>query len=133
MKFFEALKTFATASKAAKSGFEEVSGTQLSDEYFAYKDSVKTYVWWWVVDIASGLAVSPKLNSLKECRDWLKNLSDEDRAKIEQKKLEPFYKAQCEKRAAWKPEAVESLDFDIVFEQLNNLYEEVGQEILDLN
>ena len=131
MEFFEALKTFITATRAGEGGFKEVSGTQLTDEYFAYKDGVRNETWWWVIDIKSGLAVAPKFKTLKDCKDWLKNISDEELAKIEQKKLEPRYQEQCNKLAAWKPTTTESLDFDVVFEALNDLYEEVGQEILD--
>ena len=130
MEFFEAIKTFVTATKADKSGFVEVAGTSLSPEYFAYKDSVRSENWWWVVDKASGLAISPKLKTFKDCKEFLTNLSDEEKTKIEQKKAEPFYKEQCAKLAAWKPAETESLDFDVVFEELNTLYEEVEQKLL---
>ena len=130
MEFFEAIKTFVTATKADKSGFVEVAGTSLSPEYFAYKDSVRSENWWWVVDKASGLAISPKLKTFKDCKEFLTNLSDEEKTKIEQKKAEPFYKEQCAKLAAWKPTETESLDFDVVFEELNTLYEEVEQKLL---
>lgn len=133
MEFFEAIKTFITATLSGEGGFKEVSGTQLTDEYFAYKDGVRSETWWWIVDIKSGLAISPKLKSLKECREWLKNISNDALVKIEQKKLEPFYQEQCAKLAAWKPVETESLDFDIVFEALNDLYEEVNQEVLEWN
>ena len=131
MEFFEAIKTFITATHSGKNGFKEVSGIQLSDDYFAYKDGVRSETWWWIVDIKSGLAIPPKHNSLKDCKEWLKNISEEDLAKIEQKKLEPFYQEQCVKLAAWKPVETESLDFDIVFEALNDLYNEVDQEVLE--
>ena len=39
MEFFEAIKTFITAVRSEPSGFKEVAGTKISDEYFAYKDS----------------------------------------------------------------------------------------------
>ena len=46
MEFFEATKTFITATLAGENGFKEVAGTQLSDEYFAYKDGVRSETWW---------------------------------------------------------------------------------------
>ena len=130
MEFFEAIKTFITASRSGKDGFKEVAGTNLSDEYFAYKDGVRSTTWWYVVDKASGLAVSPRLNSLKECKEFLANLSDELKAKIAEAKQSPKYKEQCNKLAAWKPVETESLDFKAVFEELNDLYTEVEQELL---
>lgn len=133
MEFFEAIKTFITASRSGNGGFKEVAGTQLSDEYFAYKDGVRSTTWWYVVDKASGLTISPKLNSLKECKEFLANLSDELKTKIAEAKQNPKYKEQCDKLAAWKPVETESLDFDAVFEELNSIYEEVEQEVLEWN
>lgn len=130
MEFFEAVKTFVTASRAGKDGFVEVAGTNLSDEYFAYKDGVRSETWWWVVDKASGLAIPPKQKSLKDCKEFIANLSDEMKDKIAAARQNQKYENQCAKLAAWKPVETESLDFDIVFEELNNLYTEVEQELL---
>lgn len=133
MEFFEALKTFITASRSGENGFKEVSGTQLTDEYFAYKDGVRSETWWWIIDIPSGLAIAPKMKSLKDCKDYLKNIPNEELAKIEQARLSDQYKEQCAKLAAWKPTKTEELDFDGAFAALNELYEEVDQEILKWN
>jgi len=130
MEFFEATKTFITATLAGENGFKEVAGTQLSDEYFAYKDNVRSDSYWWVVDKASGLAISNKLKTLKDCKEFLANLSEEDKAKIEQIKQSQKYKDQCDKLANWAPATNESLDFNAFFEALNNLYEEVQQKEL---
>jgi hypothetical protein len=42
MEFFEAIKTFIIATRAEASGFKEIAGTKLSDEFFAYKEEGRT-------------------------------------------------------------------------------------------
>jgi hypothetical protein len=42
MEFFEAIKTFVAATIAEPSGFKEIAGTQISDEFFANKEEGRT-------------------------------------------------------------------------------------------
>lgn len=120
MEFFEALYTFTIDTIR---GFKEVAGTKLSDGFAAYQSDVKSFGWS-VIDIASGRTVTSKLPTLTACKKFIKNMPEDMREKIAEIRQKPEYKEHCAKIAAWKPVEVESLDFDAVFEQLNDLYTE---------
>ncbi|MBP5693852.1 MAG: hypothetical protein J6X03_00105 [Bacilli bacterium] len=95
-----ATKTFKTMTLR---GIVEVPGTKLSDEYFAYKIEIKgTLGYWCIVDTASGLSIASKLKTLKDCKDYVANLSEEEIAKINASRATEKYKAQCEKMKAVK-------------------------------
>ena len=76
-------------------GIETVNGKKLSDEYFANQSDVK-YFGWAITDAASGLSIVTKLPTFKACKDYLANLSDEEKAKIAKLKETDKYKKQCE-------------------------------------
>jgi hypothetical protein len=65
MEFFEALKTFIIDTRSE--GLKEVTGTQLTDEYFAHNEG--QYSKWHISDIASGLAIAVKLPTLAACKE----------------------------------------------------------------
>lgn len=125
MEFFEALKTFIIDTRSE--GLKEVTGTKLSDEYFAHNEG--PYSKWHISDIASGLAIVVKLPTLAACKEWLKNIDDETLAKIENARLTDKYKAQCEKVAAFKAKTVESFDFMEAFEALDELEKDSEQKL----
>jgi hypothetical protein len=122
MEFFEALKTYIIDTRSE--GLKEVTGTKLTDEFFAYQSDVKSFGWT-ITDIASGLSIATKLPTLKACRDFIKDMSDEFLAKIEQARLSDKYKAQCERVAAYKSNPVESLSMAEAFDLLDGLYDKV--------
>lgn len=144
MEFFEAIKTFIIATRASESGFQEIAGTKLSDEFFAYKEEGRTLhpeARWIISDIKSGLGLPSKeakgallrFTTLKDCKDWVANIPEEYRQKIDAAKAKPEYAEACQKLAAWKPVETESLDFDVVFEELNKIYEDINQVVLEWN
>lgn len=144
MEFFEAIKTFIIATRASESGFQEIAGTKLSDEFFAYKEEGRTLhpeARWVISDIKSGLGLPSKetkgallrFATLKDCKEWVANIPEDYRQQIDNAKSKPEYAEACERLAAWKPVETESLDFDVVFEALNDIYEDAEQEILEWN
>jgi len=137
MEFFEALKTFIIATRSSESGFEEIAGTQLSDEYFAYKDDGKTLhpeARWIISDIKSGKALPSKetkgallrFATLKDCREWLKDMPEEYKQKIDEVRATTEYASACQKLEEFKKGLIktESLDFMEAFEALSEIYAE---------
>jgi hypothetical protein len=57
-------------------------------------------------------------------------MTDDMKERINIARQKPGYKEWCEKLAAWRPVEKESLDFDVVYEELNDLYKEDDQELL---
>ena len=84
----------------AKQGntFSKVDGTKLSDEYFAYKSDVRGFGWF-ITDFASGSYIACELDSLKACKEYLANMTPEEKEKIEQVKQTPKYQERCDKLA----------------------------------
>ena len=121
MEFFEALQTYIIFTRSE--GFKEVTGTKLTDEYFAYKSDVRGFGWS-ITDTASGLSITSKLETLAACKDYIKNLSNEEIAKIESIRLTDKYKEQCQKLADFKAPKTESFDFMEAFEALDEIYTE---------
>ena len=76
-------------------GIKSVNGKKLSDEYFANQSDVKNFGWA-VTDTASGLSIVTKLPTFKACKEYLDNLSEEEKAKIAKLKETDKYKKQCE-------------------------------------
>ena len=126
MEFFEALQTYIIYTRSE--GFKEVTGTKLSDEYFAYKSDVRGFGWS-ITDTASGLSIATKLDTLAACKEYLKHISNEELAKIENIRLTDKYKEQCQKLAEFKAPKTESFDFMEAFEALNDLYTEAPQQM----
>lgn len=126
MEFFEALQTYVIFTRSE--GFKEVTGTKLSDEYFAYKSDVRGFGWS-ITDTASGLSIATKLDTLAACKEYIKNLSDEELAKIENIRLTDKYKEQCQKLAEFKAPKTESFDFMEAFEALDEIYTESLDQI----
>ena len=126
MEFFEALQTYVIFTRSE--GFKEVTGTKLSDEYFAYKSDVRGFGWS-ITDTASGLSIATKLDTLAACKEYIKNLSDEELTKIENIRLTDKYKEQCQKLAEFKAPKTESFDFMEAFEALDEIYTESLDQI----
>ena len=146
MEFFEAIKTFIIATRAEASGFREIAGTKLSDEFFAYKEEGRTLhpeARWIISDIKSGLGIPNKekkgallrFATLKDCKDWVANIPEEYQQKIAEAKADPKYAEACQRLEDFKNSKVEteSLDFDVVFEELNKIYEDINQVELEWN
>ena len=126
MEFFEALETYIIDTHSQ--GLKEVTGTRINREYFAYRSDVPDFGWS-ITDTASGLALAIKLPTLKACRDYLRALTPEDRAKIEQARSTEEYKKQCEK--VFKHQMKGTLfDFDEAYNALNEIYEDIDQKSL---
>jgi len=126
MEFFEALQTFIIDTRSV--GLKEVTGTKLTDEYFAYQSDVKSFGWT-ISDIASGLSIATKLPTLKACKEFIKNMDNDFLAKIEQARLSDKYKEQCAKVAAYKPETTESMSIIEAFDLLEGIYDKVYDQI----
>lgn len=126
MEFFEALQTYIIYTRSE--GFKEVTGTKLSAEYFAYKLDVRGFGWS-ITDTASGLSIATKLDTLAACKEYIKNLSDEELTKIETIRLTDKYKEQCQKLAEFKAPKTESFDFMEAFEALDKIYTESLDQI----
>lgn len=121
MEFFEALQMFVIFTRSE--GFKEVAGTKLTSEYFAYKSDVRGFGWT-ITDTASGLSIVTKLETLAACKDYIKNISEEELAKIENARLTDKYKEQCQKLAEFKAPKTESFDFMEAFDTLDEIYTE---------
>lgn len=74
--------------------FKAVSGTKLSDGFFAFKHDI-SYFGWCITDIASGLALVNKLKTLQDCKNFIASFSESNKAKIEQFRQTPRYLEQC--------------------------------------
>lgn len=81
--------------------FKKVDGTNLNKEFFAYKSDVRG-AGWSVTDKASGISIKIKLATLKECKDYLANLSEEDQARIADLRQKPRYQKICKELAEFK-------------------------------
>lgn len=75
--------------------FYKVKGTQLSDEFFARNGG--KFVGWVVSDIASGAAIEWHLKTLADCKKFVEEMSDELKARIEERRQTPVYKEVAEK------------------------------------
>ena len=128
MEFFEALQTFIIDTKGE--GLKEVTGTRLTDDYFAFQSDVKSFGWT-VSDKASGVAVATKLPTLKACRDYVKNIPDDTLARWEQFRLSDVYKAQCKRIASFKSKPIEPENVNEAFDLLDSLYEVLDQKTWD--
>lgn len=81
--------------------FKKVDGTNLNKEFFAYKSDVRG-AGWSVTDKASGISIKLKLATLKECKDYLANLSEEDQARIADLRQKPKYQKICKELTEFK-------------------------------
>ena len=122
MEFFEALQTFVIDTRSE--GLKEVTGTRLTDDYFAYQSDVRGFGWT-ITDTASGLSIATKLPTFKACKEYVKNIPDDILARIEQARLSDKYKAQCERVAAFKAAPVEPESVVEAFNLLDGLYDKV--------
>lgn len=126
MEFFEALETYIIDTHSQ--GLKEVTGTRLNREFFAYRSDVPDFGWS-ITDTASGLALAVKLPTLKACKDYLRALTPEIRAQIDQARSTERYKAQCDK--IFKYQMKDTLfDFDEAYEALNDISKEIDQKKL---
>jgi hypothetical protein len=126
MEFFEALKTFIIDTR--NEGLKEVAGTKLSYEFFAHNEG--PYSKWHISDIASGLAIMTKLPTLAACKEYIKNMPEDMRARIDAAKQNDWYAAQCEKVANFKPIKVEDFNFNDAYDELDRLYAEDSDQLM---
>ena len=87
--------------EGTKYHFKKVDGTNLNKDFFAYKSDVRG-AGWSVTDKASGISIKIKLATLKECKDYLANLSEEDQARIADLRQKPRYQKICNELAEFK-------------------------------
>lgn len=111
---------------AIKDGsFEEVNGTNLDNGFFAYRrESPLTK--WVITDKASGAALKSRFPSLAACKEYMKNISQEDLDLIAQKRSAPDYKEQCQKLNNYILKLEGGIDFTEAFDIL---YKIGGEQI----
>jgi len=93
-------------------GFVKVTGTKLNDEYFARKEEgriLHSEARWLISDIKSGLVipdihaegkgVALRFATLKDCKDWIKNIPEEYQEKLNRAKASESYAEACQKLA----------------------------------
>lgn len=99
--------------------FEEVNGTKLTDDLFAYKCD-GNYIKWVITDTATGRSIKTKLDTLAACKDWLENgMTDEQRILLMNKRLTDEYRGYCDSLQAWKDKLADK-SFDTMMEELNS-------------
>jgi len=127
MEFFEALKTFLIDTR--NEGIKEVAGTELTDGFFAYKKELRGKAYWVITDIASGTSIPGDFPTLKACKEFMANVPEEIRQKIDFARSTESYKVQCEKIAAYKPTQTEDYDFDNAYDELSDLYDDTIEQL----
>ena len=105
-EFYVAIRTNLDGSEYT---FKKVNGSKLNKEYFAYQSDVKS-CGWSVTDIASGVSVKLKLPTVKACKEFLTNLSEEDAERLAAFKQKPVYKRICQELEAFKAQDGKELD-----------------------
>ena len=93
-------------------GFVRVNGTKLTDEYFARKEEGKTLhpeARWMISDTKSGLVipdihatgkgVALRFATLKDCKEWIKDIQAEYQEKLAKVKASEKYAETCQKLA----------------------------------
>lgn len=103
VKFMEALQNQYYAvirdnAAGTKYHFYKVKGTKLTDDLFAFKDAEHVYGWS-VTDKLSGLALKTGFPTLKACKEFVANLTEEDWAKINEQRQKPKYLNLCKELA----------------------------------
>ena len=140
MEFFESIQTFIIYTRSE--GFKEIAGTKINDEIFAHKDEGKTLhpeARWHLSDINSGLGLPDleqptdllRFATLKDCKDWVKNMPEDYKQKIAEVKTKPGYAEVCQKLADFRANSVktESFNFMEAFEALDDIYSEETDQI----
>lgn len=102
--------TVRTNKEGTEYTFKEVDGSKLNKEYFAYQSDVRGRGWS-ITDVNSGVSIKFGLPTLKACKEYLAGLSEEDLAKIVEKKQTSTYKEICQKLLDFKDKTNE-LDLD---------------------
>ncbi len=90
--FTEAVKkSYYVASRKNKSGYDIVEGQDLGNGLFCYKSTTwKRETIYYIIDEATGLAIA-SLPTLKDCKEWVKDIPAEERAKYEEAKQTERY------------------------------------------
>lgn len=78
--------------------FKKVKGSKLNSNYFAYKSDISGFGYS-ITDVNSGVSIKTKLPTLAACKEYLANLSEEEQAKIDEKKKTAKYQEVCKKLA----------------------------------
>lgn len=103
-KFMEALlqnqfyAVIRDNAAGTKYHFYKVKGTKLTDDLFAFKDAEHVYGWS-VTDKLSGLALKTGFPTLKACKEYVANFTEEDWAKINEQRKKPRYLNLCKELA----------------------------------
>lgn len=106
--------------------FEEVNGTKLDNGFFAYRRD-SNYIKWVITDQASGMALKSKFPSLAACKEYMKNISQEELDLIAQKRSTPEYQEQCQKLNSYVLKINGGIDFTEAFDLLSKIG---GEQIL---
>jgi hypothetical protein len=117
VELFEAKETYYLANRDGS--FIAVAGTKLSNGLFAHKHEL-AYFGWCISDIKSGLLVKNKLKTLKDCKDYVINMPEEEKEKIERARQKQSYAELCNKLAKYKESSEKTeLDFEEAYNELS--------------
>ena len=103
--------TVRTNPSGSEYTFKKVIGSKLSKEYFAYQSDVRGRGWS-ITDVASGISFKLGLPTLKACKDYLANISEEDLNRIEEFKHRAIYKKICQSLEEFKAKEANEFDQD---------------------
>ena len=101
MNLKEAKESYYLANRDGS--FIATSGTKLSNGLFAHKKDTN-FLLWCISDIKSGLLLKSKFKTLKDCKDYVASLPEEDKEKIERVRQGQNYIELCDKLAEYKSE-----------------------------
>ena len=83
--------------------FKAVNGTKLSNGFFAYKSDVSGWGYA-ITDTASGLLLANRIRTIKDCKEFINNMSDKAKQSLENVRKGQDYLAHCKKLAKYKSE-----------------------------
>ena len=115
-ELFESKESYYLANRDGS--FSEVAGTKLSNGLFAHKKD-SNFLLWCISDIKSGLSVETKLKTLKDCKDFVANMTEEEREKIDNIRKTSGYLDLCAKLEIAKNKVRESFNFNEAYDELN--------------
>lgn len=87
---------------------EKVKGTDLGNGLYAYNNGA--YMGWCLCDIASGTFIQGHFKTLVEVKDFVANMSQELKDKIEAARQTPEYAKACERVKVETEHAIEPLE-----------------------
>lgn len=115
-ELFEAKENYYLANRDGS--FPAVAGTKLSNGLFAHKKDT-SFMLWCISDIDSGLLLKGKFKSLKDCKDYVANMSEEEKQKLADIRQTQEYLGLCDRLKEVTSKANESLSFEEAYEELS--------------